>query len=345
MQKKWCSTISVKKNRLFGNNDKHIEKDDFMEQDIFEIKDGILINYRGNAEKVIIPDEVRMISYYAFENCVSVKAIVIPKTVFYVERAAFLWCTELESIVVEVGNPVYHSAGNCLIETSANVLVAGCKTSVIPSITGTIGPFAFYNCVGLTEIEIPESVSFIRQFAFCRCTSLVSIRIPWNVREIENFAFVGNNLQSISVDEDNVNYHSIGNCLIETAMNSLVAGCQNSCIPDDDSVTMIDAGAFSECINLKSIYIPKGVRVINSSAFSGCIHLESVIISDGVKSIVGDAFYGCDILKHVVIPESITEIEDYAFQNCPVLEIEARKFSCAAEYALKNNISLKYIFS
>ena len=97
-----------------------------------------------------------MIAYCAFENCETLRQIVIHKSVFHVERAAFSGCVNLESIIVDQNNPIYHSKDNCLIQTDANVLVAGCKTSVIPSETCIIGPYAFYNCIGLTNIETPE---------------------------------------------------------------------------------------------------------------------------------------------------------------------------------------------
>ena len=72
------------------------------------------------------------------------------------------------SIVVEEGNPVYHSDGNCLIETESKTLVAGCNTSVIPddgSVT-SIGYYAFNGCTGLTSVTIPDGVTSIGGSAF-----------------------------------------------------------------------------------------------------------------------------------------------------------------------------------
>ena len=259
-------------------------------QDNFEVKDGVLIKYRGNSERVVVPDKVKMIAYCAFENCETMKEIIIHKSVFHVERAAFSDCVNLESIVVDPDNPVYHSKGSCLIETEADVLVAGCKTSVIPKEVGAIGPYAFFNCTGLASIEIPRSISFIREYAFCQCASLASIHIPYDVRKIESFAFQGNNLQSITVDEDNINYHGVGNCLIETAYKSLIAGCQNSCVPNDRSVTSIDFAAFSGCLNLRELIIPDTITAIEGYAFSDCPDLLSLTIPSAVKSIDMSAF-------------------------------------------------------
>ena len=66
-------------------------------------------------------------------------------------------------ITVADGNTVYHSAGNCLIETESKTLVLGCKNSVIPtdgSVT-SIGEYAFYGCTSFTSVTIPSSVTSI----------------------------------------------------------------------------------------------------------------------------------------------------------------------------------------
>ena len=72
-------------------------------------------------------------------------------------------------------------------------------------------------------------------------------------------------LASITVDEKNPVYHSAGNCLIETASKTLIAGCKNSIIPDDNSVTKIGFSAFDGCSGLTSISIPSGVTDIDES--------------------------------------------------------------------------------
>ena len=47
-----------------------------------------------------------------------------------------------------------------------------------------------------------------------------------------------------------------------------------------DGVTEICAGAFCDCLNMRSVVIPNSVTKIGDSAFNGCSALESVVIPD-----------------------------------------------------------------
>ncbi len=167
---------------------------------------------------------------------------------------------------------------------------------VIPSIVyigetaysvNKIGYTAFYGCLSLTSINIPESVTSIGNNAFNGCSSLTSINIPEGVTAIERYAFQ--------------------NCSSLTSIN----------IPE--GVTAIGESAFQGCSSLTSINIPEGVTAIGESAFQGCSRLTSINIPEGVTAIGGSAFWGCSSLTSINIPEGVTAIGDYAFLNCSSL--------------------------
>jgi len=194
-----------------------------------------------------------------------------------ISNQVFYNCPSLESISVAEGNTVYHSEGNCIIETASHTLIQGCKNSVIPDGVTTIGDYAFKACTGLTSITIPANVTSIGYAAFTSCSGL----------------------ESISVAAGNPKFHSEGNCLIETASHTLIQGCKNSVIPDD--VTTIGGGAFANCTSVTSIEIPASVTHIGDFAFSGCTSLTSIEIPASVTSIGDYAFSGCPGLTSVTI--------------------------------------------
>ena len=166
-------------------------------------------------------------------------------------------------------------------------------------------------------VSIPQGVSSIGSFAFSGCTGLTSVTIPDSVVSIEGYAFSGcTGLTSINVSSGNTKYHSAENCIIETASKALIAGCKNSVIPADDSVTTIGYAAFSGCTGLTSVTIPDSVTSIGYVAFSGCTGLTSVTIGNGVTSIGNYAFNGCTGLTRVTIPARVSSIGDSAFRGC-----------------------------
>ena len=185
----------------------------------------------------------------------------------------------------------------------------------------------YSDCSGLTSIIIPRSVTSIGYWAFRGCSSLASI----------------------TVKAENTTYDSRNNCnaIIETATNTLIAGCQNTVI--SNSVTSIGDEAFYYCSGLTSITIPNSVTNIGRQPFEYCSGLTSIIVETGnttydsrnncnaiietasntrivgcqntvipnsVTNIGNSAFLGCRGLTSITIPGCVTSIGNYAFAFC-----------------------------
>ena len=265
--------------------------------------------YSGEPVNVIIPSKVTIsgkefsvtvIGKSAFLYCGSLTSIEIPSSVTSIGILAFSYCANLTSIVVESGNTVYDSRNNCnaIIETATNTLIAGCQNTVIPNAVTSIGGYAFAYCSSLTSIEIPSGVTSIGDYAFSGCSSLTSI----------------------IVENGNTVYDSRDNCnaIIETATNTLIAGCQNTVIPN--TVTSIGDGAYLYS-SLTSIEIPSGVTSIGNYAFSGSSSLTSIEFEENsqLTSIGNWAFSYCSSLTSIEIPSGVTSIGGYAFAYCSLL--------------------------
>ncbi len=235
---------------------------------------------------------VTAIAEEAFFGCAYLTGIGVPLSVSSIGPRAFINCRSLRQIDVAEGNLSFCSADGVLFTKDRQTLLR-CPMGKsgayeISGSTVIIGNDAFYGCVLLTEITVPDSVTTLNNGAFYDCSGLSELLLPDSVLNIGWSTFV--------------------NCTSLTTMG----------IPE--GVSSIGYYAFRGCASLKSVTIPGSVTVIGSYAFRDCVSLESVIIPNGVTSLKGFAFYGCTSLSEVSLPDALTSIAGYAFYACPSLK-------------------------
>lgn len=126
---------------------------------------------------ISIPSSITSIQDGAFEGCTGLTTISIPYNVYTIGVTAFRGCSSLETISVSSANSRYDSRNNCnaIIEKNSNVLITGCKNTIIPNDVVSIGTYAFTNNSSLTSITIPQSITSIGYDAFKGCNSLTTV--------------------------------------------------------------------------------------------------------------------------------------------------------------------------
>ena len=270
---------------------------------------------------LVIPNTIVEIGDDAFDYCGFTGTVNIPASVEDIGYTPFYCCNGIEGFVVDPANEYYDSRDNCnaIVRTYSNKLEIGCKNSTIPNTVVSIEEDAFNHVRGLTSITIPSSVTSIGGWSFW-FTGLTSINIPSTVTSIGTNPFAGcADLTAITVESGNPVYDSRNGCnaIILTSSNELLAGCQNSVIPDE--VTRIGDNAFYYISTLAGeLVIPEQITSIGEYAYEGCSGLTgSLIIPNTVLEIGESAFAHCDGFDgRLVLSDALTTIPSWAFEEC-----------------------------
>ncbi len=224
-----------------------------------------------NLSIVNIEEGVNSIYRHAFGCCKSIQDISIPSSVIYIDPLVFGSSRQLTDINIDANNKFYCSKDGVLYTKDLKMLHTYPEGKqgtrfVIPNEVTHIGASAFYGC-NLTDIVIPNTVTHIGSDAFGSCEFVENIVIPENVISIGQNLFGYSGLQSITVASGNTVYDSRNECnaIIETATNTLIAGCRKTTIPY--GVKIIEAWALYNSSPSK-ITIPSSVTEIKQFAFS-----------------------------------------------------------------------------
>lgn len=232
----------------------------------------------AGCKNTLIPDDTEAIGNTAFYFCQDLSEIAIPESVTCIGDSAFyltgLTSVNLPANLIRIGNSAFASTRLTSIELPQNLK--------------SIGNSAF-SSAQITSIEFPQSVEELGDYAFSYTKKLNSVFIPENIRHIGKATFLYSTVTSIEVSEDNKWYDSRNGCnaIIETATNTLIAGCNGTFIPDD--VEVIGDNALHG-LKKNKFTIPESVRRIEKEAFTYA-NFNAITIPKSVTSIEAKAFY------------------------------------------------------
>ncbi len=119
----------------------------------------------GNTSKTsyIIPTSVTTIERYAFCNSDKLNNITLPTNLDYIRQGAFSYC----------GNIVTMSLPTGIIETGYQAFYGSSLQTA--TISGSVGPEAFANCLSLTSLIVSNTTTDIDTAIVKNCTALSSI--------------------------------------------------------------------------------------------------------------------------------------------------------------------------
>ena len=256
-------------------------------------------------------------------------------------------------LFVDPKNPVYYSAGNCMIERESGKVVFGTAKSKLPQdgSVQTIGIGAFAWCdFGDVDIEIPASVKDVEPCAFYGAWGIRELYFMSGVRSIGDFALSATGIKSIRFSETVAH---IGFCDLPDTVAELTVDeknqwfyTENHClIRREDQALLALAGS--------AVEIPDGVKSIAPFACATGSHpTRLVIIPDTVIQIENDVMtnallslmYGKTIRGSK--GQKLKERGNFYFHGegaDPVAIIKAHKNSYATEYARQHQVPYLYL--
>ena len=183
----------------------------------------------------------------------------------------------------------------------------------------SIGDEAFYDCIWIKSVIIPQSIESIGKQAFYGCYSLTNLTIVSGVTNIGKDAFYSCNTTSMNYLGTIEQWCSIS---FDGKYANPVYGADNQYINGEllidliipSTVTEIRDYAFSGG-NFTSILLPNSITSIGDYAFDDCVLITSIEIPNSVTAIGDHAFGDCKSITSIEIPNSVTAIGAGAFIN------------------------------
>ncbi len=248
----------------------------------------------GYLKKCILPDNLKEIPGYTFQNCCNPALdVTIPEGVEKIGMGAFMGSSFVGKIPDSVKTIDLRAFNNINGNLEPEELI-------LPASLESIGEEAFSDRM-ITQIMWNDKTLSVGRGAFSN-NQIKELVVPSNVK-LEHGAFEYNEqLTKVTFS-----------CGIKSIPEFCLYKCPNlTDVFISEDVTRIGNSAFSDCVSLKNIQLPEKLEVIESSAFNNCTALEEITIPASVQHIGGAGkswsdqpqttiFSSCTNLKKIII--------------------------------------------
>ncbi len=261
-------------------------------------------------KKVIIPEGITEIGKYAFKNCTSLETISIPKSIKEIGVGAFDNCNSLKYNLYQNGHYLGNDDDNYLV--LFNGIDSSAKSFHVHDACQIIYSKALYSFSNMKSVEMPYSITDIGSRAFGLCSSLESFLVP---NYIKNFSLEWfencNSLKTITISAN-----------VETvALPSYSFTCKNlsefTVYSTNSKFTAKDGVLYSKDLKTLLSYpvgkintsfeIPTYVESLSTYAFNGCNNLKSITMYPTVETLRSSAVINCNNLHTLYFKGTTTE--------------------------------------
>lgn len=301
-----------------------------------------------NLNSVTLPNTITFYSSSVFENCSSLKSVVLGLNQTKIPKSTFKNCHNLEDLTLPTN-----------ITFIGDNAFTGCSslTSFVLGTDAEIENNAFYNCTGLKKFIIGPDVKQFRIFClyYTQLESLIiedsdtpllmigggvdANKVGWDgkyhsVISLKDL-YIGRSIYSEAnkiLDGVNITFYRIPLFGLHN-LKRITFGPKVKFFYNDNkygssykgeiitSFMSSVSGVFRHCENLESVIFEGDDNVeMDDYAFLGCTSLKQIVLPEHQKRIPKGCFVDCNTLRDINISDDCCYIDDYAFSNCSSLD-------------------------
>ena len=279
----------------------------------FRAIDGVLFDKSGKTLicypqarpgiRYVLPDGVEAIAPFAFYGASKLRTVRLNGELRSIDPQAFVEMKVFRDCEIAPENSSFKIVNSGLYDAEGTLLLA------YP--TGLNIPF-----------EPAEGVTAYDAITLKKIKSVSKIAVPKKVVEIETDALQDfKRLKEIEVEAGNPAFSSRGGVLFDASGETLLRypiGASATTYATPPGVKTVGKRAFSKSA-LKMVRVSEGVETVMDGAFFDCANLETAYLPNSALSIGAFAFELDGALKSVKFPPNLRSIGKGAFRGCGAL--------------------------